>query len=192
MIKFQSFSIKYLLIALIAILALTAIPVSNAAAAGLADDPSPDSGEEVGPHLREARVRIIFRRLNNRYERMSNLLDRSNTLIERAQNLIDKANEHDLDASGVQNALDDLLAVLPDIESAHAVAGEIIATHHGFDDEGNVTDLEAASATVQELRDALQTTRQSADGTVRALIEAIRNFIQENREVFQTERPAQP
>jgi hypothetical protein len=177
MFKIASLTPKLFLFALAALLAFLALPISDAAAAGLPDDPQPGEGNHP-------RLKIAFRRLERRVERMGNLLDRSDALIEKAQTLIDRAAEKGLDASGVQAALDALAAALPNVQAAHAEAAAIAAAHAGFDDDGNVTDPEAAQSTVEALHTALQETRAAMDGTGKALIQAIRDFLKENRDAL--------
>lgn len=187
MFKISTLTHKLVLIILAAAMIFAVLPITHASAAGPQDDPQPTEGERNHP-----RLKIAFHRLERRVERIGNLLDRSDELIEKAQNLIDKATEKGLDASTVQTALDALVAVLPDVEAAHAEAAAIAATHTGFDDEGNVTDREAAQATIEELRAALQATRDAMDGTGKALLQAIRDFLKENRDTLRPDETPEP
>jgi hypothetical protein len=187
MFKITHLSKQLILITLAAILAFLALPITSASAAGPQDDPQPTEGERNHP-----RLKIVFHRLERRVERMGNLLDRSDTLLEKAQTLIDKATEKGLDASAVQEALDALVAVLPDVKTAHAEAAAIVTAHTGFDAAGNVTDPEAAKATIEELRTALQETRDAMNGTGKALLQAIRDFLKENRDTLRPEETPEP
>jgi hypothetical protein len=187
MFTVTSFTKKLVSIVLAAIVVISILPFQTAAAAGLQDDPPPAEGNQNHP-----RLKVAFHRLERRVERIGRLLDRSDDLIGKAQSLIDKATEKGLDASAVQTALDNLIAVLPDVKTAHAEAAAIAATHTGFDNDGNVTDPEAAKTTIEELRTALQATREAMDGTGQALLQAIREFLQENKDALRPEKTPQP
>ncbi|MFZ6026231.1 MAG: hypothetical protein ACOYYS_00830 [Chloroflexota bacterium] len=177
---------KFLLIALIALLACAALPAADAYAAALEDDPQPTDAKDY-PHLK-----LAFQHLKLRVKSQGILLEECDLWAEEAQNLIDFAAQKGLDASAVQAALDDLLAVLPDAKASHTEAAALAEAHSGFDASGNVTDPKTARETIQALRTALRTTIETLDGTPRALLAAMRTFIKDNRGTLRPAETAQP
>ena len=96
------------------------------------------------------------------------------------QMLIDKANARGLDTAAVQAALDALTASLPAAVTAHESGEAILASHAGFDEKGNIEDLETAIRTVRALGEVLRNTREAMDDTGTALRDAIRDFREAN------------
>jgi len=178
---------KLLLFAAVAVLlVVTTLPVSKVSAAGLTDEPVPVDSQNGYPRLER-----VFRRLQRQVERQGRALVQGDHLVERAQTLIDKAKEKGLDASKVQVALDELVAVVPAVKDAHVESVSIVEEHAGFDQDGKVTNPDHARQTVETLRKALGVAREKADGKGRDLLRAIRNFLKENRDSLNSEKTAE-
>jgi len=160
--------------ALVAVLAMAAMPVVSVSAAGEFDPPAPDR-----PVSNERLERVWARQLRI-YERIGNHFERADAFVERIQNLIDRAEENGKDASAVQAALDAFEAAIQEAHPIYESANGIINSHQGFDDDGKVTDPEQARETVQALRGKFEEIRDAMNGTGRALREAIKAFRQAN------------
>ncbi len=173
---------KFVLVALVAVIAVAAFP-SVALAAPSHQDPQPGKGNDRIQRL-EKRLEDAFARMQGVYERQGNLLGRADVIIGNAEKLIAKANEKGLDASAVEAALANFAAALPAAQAAYDQSGDIIAAHTGFDDKGKVTDAAAAAETVKSLHASLQAYREALDGSGKALREAVRQFIQTNKGSF--------
>lgn len=174
--------IKLVLITLVVAVATAALPVS-ALAAGSHDDPQPGKGNDRIQRL-EKRLEVAFARMQLVYQRQSDLLGRTDEMIGKVETLVNLAAQKGLDASSVEKALDNFRASLPAAQRAHDQAGAIILAHNGFDDQGKVTDAAAAGETLKALNGAFKFYRAALDGSGRALREAVRQFIEDNRGSF--------
>jgi ABC-type transporter Mla subunit MlaD len=157
---------------------LAVLPTARAAAAPeLADEGKPPAGDKVAP----GRLKQTWEKLQEVYATQGERLEKSGELLARVQSLIDKAEARGLDTSAVQAALDALSAVLPAAQVAHEPGAHIIASHAGFDEKGNIEDLETAMQTVRSLAEVLKDTRAAMGGTGEALRNALRAFLEANR-----------
>jgi len=173
--RLTSYFKQAVLVLMLTCLGFAPLPVADAQAAGLHDDPLPGQGRDNIPRLEK-----LFKSQQDRFDRQTRVLARADTLIERLQGMIDRAIENGRDAAAVQAALDDFAAALPAAQAAHDGAGALIAAHAGFDDKGKVTDLASAVGTVRGIHAAF---RESADTLLppfSALRQAILTFIDEN------------
>jgi uncharacterized protein len=169
---------RTVLVALIAALALAALPLTNAYASGLNDpnDPPADKTQLTGERLER-----IWARLQKAYERQGKALDHADQFTEKIQNLIDKLNENGKDTTALQAALDAYEEALKDARPIYESAKGIINSHQGFDANGKVTDREQAVETVKELGDKIKEVRQLIGEPGKALREAIKAFRDANR-----------
>ena len=173
---------KMILVVLVAMMGFAALP-TNVYAAELNEEPNPTDR----PELTEERLAQIWQRELTAYERAGTLFERSETFIERVQNLINKANEHDLDTTAVQAALDAFSNAVKDAHPVYEGTKGIINSHQGFDADGNVTDFEKAKETVKEFGGKLRDLRQMTQPSREALRDAIDAFREANP---RPERPA--
>ena len=166
---------KTVLIALVAALAVASLPLVSASAAGQFDDPPPPERELSGERLEQ-----IWARQLKVYEKIGTWLDRGDAFAEKVQELIDKASANGKDVSAVQAALDAFEQALKDAHPVYESAKGIINSHQGFDDHGNVTDIDKAKETVQAMGGKLREIKDAMNGTGRALHEAIKAFREAN------------
>ena len=166
---------KTALALLMTVIGLSVFPFGAVYAAGLTD--IPELGKAI---INRPRLEWVFELQQERYAHQTEVLDRIPTLMERIQGLIDRATGKGLDASSVQNALDNFAAAVPAAQAAHDRAGALIATHAGFDERGKVTDLPAALQTVTDIHRENQAFRDALLPPFRALRQAIRTFVQHN------------
>lgn len=174
--------IKLVLITLVVAVATAALPVS-ALAADSHDDPQPGKGNDRIQRL-EKRLEVAFARMQLVHQRQADMLARTDEMLRKVEKLLSLAAQKGLDASSVEKALADFQVALPAARKAHDQAGAIIATHAGFDDQGKVTDSAAAGETLKALDGAFKSYRAALDGSGRALREAVRQFIEDNRGSF--------
>ena len=171
---------KTVLFALVVALALVALPVTSANAAGSSDPGDPPANET---QFSGARLGRIWVRLGRIYERQGHILDRADGMVERSQDLIDRMNENGKDTTALQAALDAFEEALKEAHPIYESAKGIINSHQGFDADGKVTDREKALETVRELGDKLKEVRQIVGEPGKALREAIQAFREANRPV---------
>jgi len=165
---------KTVLVALVAALAMTGLPLVSASAAPATDDPPPQ--REVTPEKLEQ----IWARQQKVYERLGNAYERSDVFVERVQNLIDKASENGKDVSAVQSALDAFEAAVKDAHPLCESVNGIISSHQGFDNNSKVTDADKALETVKSMGEKLHEIKDMMNGTGQALREAIKAFREAN------------
>ena len=150
-----------------------AFPVTTAFAA---EDPPPASGE-----LTTERLERIWARQLRRYERLGKVFNDMDAHIARFQAGIDKAAENGKDVSSLQAALDAYESALKAAQPAYNSINGIVSSHHGFDENGKVTNAEKAKSTVQGMRAKMQEIKSSMDGTFKALREAMKAFREANK-----------
>lgn len=164
---------KSFLIALVAALALAALPLTSAYASGLGDPTDPPSDTTQLPAERLERV---WTRLQWAYERQGHRLERADVLVERLQTRIDRLEESGKDVAALQAALDAFTDTLKEAHPIYESAKGIINAHQGFDADGKVTDQEQAVGTVKELGGRLKEIHEIVGGPGKALREAIKAF----------------
>ncbi len=152
---------------------VAAAPVTSVYAA---DEPPPVRGEVTDEKLEQAWERQL-----NAYERMGKAFDGIEERIAKLQERIDKAAETGMDVAALQAALDAYEEAMLAARPAYEDIGEIVDAHPGFDDDGNVTDFDAAKSTVTEMRGQMKDVRSQMGGTFMALRDAFRAFREENR-----------
>ena len=176
----KTFFKKTIFFALVVALGLAGLPALNVSAAGQ-NDSTPQSQEPVT----NERLERIWARQLTAYNR----LGKTDQFIERVQKLIDRASANGKDVSAVQAALDAFADAWKDAKSIYESMNGIVNSHQGFDENGNVTDLEKAQETVREMREKFNEIRDSLDGTGKALREAIRAFREANPRPAKTPTP---
>jgi hypothetical protein len=126
------------------------------------------------------RLENIWARQLRVNEKIGNWLDRGDAFADKVQGLIDKAAANGKDVSAIQAALDAFEQALKDAHPVYESAKGIINSHQGFDNDGNVTDIEKAKETVKVMGEKLREIKAAMDGTGRALREAIKAFREAN------------
>ena len=117
------------------------------------------------------------------YSRLEEAYDK---LVEWYTYQIDRATARGYDPSAVQSALDTFAELYPQARPYNLEASAILEAPAGFDEDGNVTDPEAALETLKSLQAALQSAYETMGGENHAggiLIEAIRDFIESIRPI---------
>jgi hypothetical protein len=176
---------KFTLVALVLTIALAAMPLSTASAAGMKEDGTPPTNTKTGG----IRLAAIWARLQKVYERQGQRLERGNALIVTIQSRIDQASQNGKDTSAIQAALDVFAQALKNANPIHQSAQEIITSHNGFDDNGKVTDRAQARETIQSLGQSLKDARSLVKDPFNLLREAIKAFREANRTKLPTSNP---
>lgn len=160
---------------------LAAAPVY--AAPSMEDPPPP--ADDAG--LREAAVKQAYQRLQGVEARTQGAIDKARTGADRVENLIDQAKARGRDTSALEAALASFRASMNSAQAKHDQGAAILARHAGFDDQGEVTDIQEAWGTVKgagkEFRDAGKTMASA----LRALHAAIRDWRKANRDAMPEE-----
>lgn len=168
---------KTFLVAVVAGLVLSALPVASAFALGLNDTATPPALGQIS----NARLEKIWAREQARYMRIGRLFDRADIRIARAQKLIDKAKANGKDVSAVQSALDAFAAAVKQAKPVYDDGQSVITSHQGFDNAGKVTDAAQAKATVKSVVDTFKQIKQIVEGPRKALREAVKAFRDANK-----------
>jgi len=152
--------------------------VQPAYAAPAVKDPPPPA---EGDRLRGAALKLTYQRLQGVEARVQGAIDKAREGADRLENLIDQAKERGRDASALEAALASFRAAMDSAQAKHDQGAAILATHAGFDEQGNVTEIKEAWETVRgagkEFRDAGKTMASA----LRALHAAIRDWREANR-----------
>src|SRR5258708_1411124 len=167
---------KSFVVAAVAAISLSAMPIAGAYAQSPNPPVMPVPGQTVTDRLQRA-----WAREQAVYTRIGNLLQRADTLVSRIQNKIDQAKANSKDVSALQAALDAFSAALKDVHPIYESMNGIVTSHQGFDSSGNVTDPTKALETVKDVRAKLMEIRQTGirDAT-KALHDAIQAYRQAN------------
>lgn len=161
---------RTILSALVAALALAALPFSRVFAAGQNDPSTPP------PQLSNERLERAWARQLRIYDR----LGRTDEWIDGGQRLIDRARENGKDVSALQTALDAFEAAVKDAHPVYESMKGLVSSHQGFDENGKVTDPAKARETVQAMRAKIQEVKTTMNGTGQALRETIKAYRQAN------------
>ena len=145
-----------------------AIPGLSPVASSVA---TPPAATPSYPRLRQA-----WAREQRVYDRLTRFYNNIDAREQRAQELIDRAKANGKDVSALQSALDAFEAAVQQAQPIFESTKGIVASHQGFDANGNVTDPLKAFATVLDMHTKLQDVRQTILPSARALREAIRDF----------------
>lgn len=168
---------KTVLLALVAILALTVLPVTHVSAQGLEQTPQPPVEQT---QVSNERLERIWARFQHVYQRQEKLMNRAGEMSSRIQSWIDKMNAQGKDAAAVQAALDAFEQAVEEAKPLYTEIGAIVAAHTGFDAEGKVIDREQAIATLEDLGAKMKELRQTMSEPARALRQAIKSFREAN------------
>ncbi len=102
-----------------------------------------------------------------------NNLTKASTVVTNVQNLISVAQSNSLNTTGLSSALTVFQSQLTTAQSSDTTAANLLSTHNGFDNNGNVTGTAAAVLTVNESKQSLMTAHnvlvQSSNNLMRAM-----------------------
>ena len=155
-------------------------PAGVVAAQGVGDPTNPPAAG-----ARDARLERTWLRQQRSLDRLEFMFGHVEQRLENAQQRIDAAKAGGKDVSALQAALDAFSKAIqvagPSLDSAKG----ILLSHNGFDEHGNVIDAEAAGTTVEQMSHALEAVRDTMLQPGRALRDALRAFLANNRPTTQ-------
>lgn len=105
-----------------------------------------NQGQNLGQAYQKAQDQLSAQTTN---------LEKAEDAIDRIQALIDHAQNKGQNTSALQHALKTYQSQLTKAEAYITTASNILSTHTGFDDDGNVTDRAGAAQTVKDANQAL-------------------------------------
>ncbi|MBL8045338.1 MAG: hypothetical protein JNL09_02300 [Anaerolineales bacterium] len=165
-------SVRKLAFGLLSGVAVLGLALASAAPALAAESTPEPSGVRDG-----RRLALAYKNLQRLAEMQGNHLARVSTEgVAKVQELIDRAKADGKDVSALEAALATFKASLADAQAAHDEAVNILRTHAGFDDNGQVTDKEQAKETVKSAAEALKEARQILREAEKTLRQAIREW----------------
>jgi TolA-binding protein len=173
---------------LLAGLVLAAIPTSSVAAA--ASTPTETPGQDEAQVQGIARLERLYRTEQNTLQRQVQWVDRTLEIIDRVNQLIEKFLSKGKNVEPLREALATFQTGVHNAKAQHDHAGEILATHAGFDEQGKVTDRAQARTTVETAGTALRGAALTYRAAFTELHLAIFNYIQANRPL-KTTQPTQ-
>ena len=177
---------KSLIVAVIAAMGLSAMPLFNASAQSANPPVTPVPGQLSSDKLQKA-----WGKEQTMYARIGKILDGANTLISKIQSKLDDAKSQGKDVSAVQTALDAFSAAVKNVQPTYSDMQKIVQSHSGFYASGNVTNPTQALQTVQSFNSYAEQIRQAGVGEAgKALHEAIKAFRQANPPVTPTPAPS--
>ena len=156
----------------------TPLGVQPAYAAPIVADPPPPA---EGAGLRGAALKQAYQRLQVVEARTQGAIDRARSGANRLENLIDQAKERGRDASALQAALASFRASMDSAQAKHDQGAAILATHAGFDEQGQVTEVKEAWETVRGAGREFREAGKTMASALRALHAAIRDWREANR-----------
>ncbi len=128
----------------------------------------------------DLRLEVAWARLEASHSRLEVVFDFANQHTAKVQQLIDRAKANGKDVAGVQAALNNLETALTQARPIFEGTSGTVASHQGFDANGNVTDATQAIQTVRDLTAKDQQIQSILAPAQQALQEAFQTFKQTN------------
>ena len=130
----------------------------------------------------------IVERLEAVYGRLQDVSIRGDERLAQAENVVVKANELILmaqekgfDTTSLEGAVANFETAIANATSLKADGDAILSAHVGFDDNGNVTDIEQATETLRSVQDSFKEARQTLRDSARELRHTFRDFRRDHR-----------
>jgi DNA repair ATPase RecN len=165
---------KALLILVVAVLGVVSVPTVSALALAAADPTPPPAT------LADQRLEQVWARLQADHARMAVIFDFADQRIARMQQLIDRAKANGKNVNDLQAALDNLQNAVKQARPIFESTNGVIASHQGFDADGNVTDTTTALQTVKDLAGKYEDIRTTVQPALQAFRQAVQGFRQTN------------
>lgn len=165
---------KTLLICAVTALGMAAARVNSALALTTSDaTPLPAT-------VADQRLELVWARQQAEHARLTIIFDSAGERSARVQQLIDRAKAKGKDVTDLQSALDNLENAIKEARPVFESTNGIIASHQGFDANGNVTDVTTALATVRDLGEKYQEIRTIVQPALQAFRQAVRDYRRTN------------
>lgn len=127
----------------------------------------------------DATLEAAFARASEGLPALEERLSKSEQIVERLAEFITNQDALGRDTSLLQTALQTFEAGVAEIEAQINTASELVNTHEGFDQDGNVIDTDSAQSTIESIRSALSGLRSQVSGILSSLRETVRDFLQQ-------------
>ncbi len=134
-------------------------------------DPTPDA----------PLMHLCYQRAQLALANQANRLTFAGQITTDVQGWIDNLKAQGKDTSSLETALASFQSQIADAQTAHDQAASIMATHAGFDDQGNVTDRAQARDTLHQAATSLRSAHFSLAGASLDLRQAVFEWRQANR-----------
>jgi len=179
---------KILIMAIMAVVGLSAFPLVNVYAQSANPPATPGKGQSSNDKLQKA-----WAKEQTVYARIGKILDGANNLVSKIQARLDEAKAKGQDTSSVQSALDAFSSAVKTVQPIREEMQATVQSHAGFDATGNVTDPAQALQTVQDFHSKVESIRQSGlQEAGKALREAVKAFRQANPPATPAPSPSSP
>lgn len=165
------------IIALVAVLCVGVIPMTNSFALGSFETvtPTPPTSQPTD------RLESAWVKEKDIYNKLGSFFNNSDPFIAKVQSLIDKVKGNGKDISALQAALDAFSEAVKQAEPIYQSSGIIVSAHQGFDENGKVTDPIQALASVKDMRVKFIEIRQLLLDPKNALRDAIKTYREGNK-----------
>ncbi len=159
---------------------LSGVLFTGAAPALAAGEGAPPSQEEVG-NRGAPRLEFAYLRLQHAAEDQAMHMGHAAEVSDFIQGWIDELAAGGEDVAKLQAALDAFEAKLAEAQGHYQAAKAVLDEHAGFDENGNVTDREAARETLRQAGRSLRDSRRALKDGAIELRHAIRDWVREQR-----------
>lgn len=166
-------------LALVAVV-LSGVLFASAAPTLAAGEGAPPPQEEVGER-RAPRLEFAYLRLQHAAEDQALHLGHAAEVADFVQGWIDELAAGGEDVSGLQVALDAFEAKLAEAQGHYEAAKVVLDEHARFDEDGKVTDREAARETLREAGQSLEDARRALKDGATQLRRAILDWVRDHR-----------
>ena len=176
---FKKYAFKSCIISLIFILTmgLSALPLTSAQAA---------SGPEAGNNRLLER---LLQRERMALEKQGERLERTGENVSKVETLIEKAKAKGIDTTALGEALTAYQERLTIFSDFHEQAASLLANPAGFDENGKVTDRQAAQESLRQAGEAMRRGHLEITEASLDLRAALRAFLKANRPAGIATRP---
>jgi hypothetical protein len=168
---------KTILVALIAALALAALPLTGASAAKKYDPPTPPA---TGRGPSNERLENTWQKMLKGYDRLGRLSDKSGALFVRADQLLAVLKTMGANVTELEAALADFKDAVKQAKPILESCKGIVEAHKGFNENGKVTDAAQAIQTLGDLGSKLREIRDSLESKGKILADLLKPI----RDVF--------
>ncbi len=127
------------------------------------------------------RLELAWAKLQAGHASLATFFDFADRRMAEVQQLVDRAQASGKDVSTVQSALESLQAAIQEARPLFESTTGVIASHQGFDSNGNVTDVVTAMQTVRNLASTTQRIESILKPAQQAFQQALRDFRQINQ-----------
>ncbi|NMC52840.1 MAG: hypothetical protein GYA48_04320 [Chloroflexi bacterium] len=173
--------IQWMLLTLLAVVCVSAVyPSGVVQASSLTQDPPPSSEEGAFGKIAEKRLEIRYARAQRFLEREQREYDRAVESLPKLEERIATMQENGKDTSALEAMLPELESGLAEVSTLLEQASAVLSTADGFDNEGQVVDMDAARETLNAANADLDDAHMRLKNLMYDLRKAYRAFREAN------------